>query len=51
MTSDEMERAYQLIDELNKEVSALVGAKLAGEKPEVDEFVRQLMTEQFRFWK
>lgn len=51
MDEDDHERAHELKEALWKEVHDLVDAKLAGEKPEVEELIRLQLTETFRFWK
>jgi len=51
MNEDELDRVYDLIDQLYLQVHALVDATLANENPEVEDLVRTKMTEEFRFWK
>jgi hypothetical protein len=51
MNKDELDRVYDLIDQLYLQVHALVDATLAKENPEVEDLVRTKMNEEFRFWK
>ena len=51
MNENELDRVYDLIDQLYLQVHALVDATLANENPEVENLVRTKMTEEFRFWK
>ena len=51
MSSEELDRVYELIDTLYDKVHDLVDAELVNETTEVSDQVRLMMTEQFRFWK
>jgi hypothetical protein len=51
MTDEQWDRAYALCDMLQKEVKAAVNDKLKSEDADVEEFVRQKLTEDIRFWK
>jgi hypothetical protein len=51
MNEDELDRVYDLIDQLYLQVHALVDATLSNENLEVENLVRTKMTEEFRFWK
>jgi hypothetical protein len=48
---NELDRVYDLVDELYDKVHDLVDAILTNENPEVENLVRIKMTEEFRFWK
>lgn len=51
MSSEELDRVYELIVTLYDKVHDLVDAELVNETTEVSDQVRLMMTEQFRFWK
>lgn len=51
MNEDDDERAFELYDQLWKEIHELVTERLKGENPDVEDYVRDRLTEEFRFWK
>lgn len=51
LTEEEGERARELLNELYGKIHALVDTCLANEPENVEEAVRQQLTEEFRFWK
>lgn len=51
MSMNKDDRAHELFNLLWDKVHDLVDAELDGEDHEVQELVREKMTEQFRFWK
>ena len=51
MNSEDVDKAYELVEQLWKEVHDLMDAKLEGVSDAVEELVRTKMTDEFRFWK
>lgn len=51
MTEDDLDRVYEVREQIETAITALVNKMLAAEKPEVDELVRTQLTENYRFWK
>ena len=51
MTETDWDKVYKLKDKIWSAVHELVDAELAGVSAEIDDEVRQQLTDDFRFWK
>ena len=51
MTKEEQfEAAHIIKDRISLEIHEIVDAALAGTSPEMDELIRELLNDEFRFW-
>lgn len=51
LTDEDHDRVHGLYRALDESFHEVLNGVLAKEKPEVDELVRTMLHEQFRFWK
>lgn len=51
MTEEEFDHAHELRQKIEAAIEALVNDALKNEPAEIDNLIREQMTENFRFWK
>lgn len=51
MTEEQGELAHYLFEDLCRQLWKRVDEQLAGHDPDVEETVRNMLTDQIRFWK
>jgi hypothetical protein len=50
MTEEQFEAAHILKDKISLEIHEIVDAALHNKSPEMDELIRELLNDEFRFW-
>ena len=50
MTEEQFEAAHILKDKISLEIHEIVDAALHSKSPEMDELIRELLNDEFRFW-
>jgi len=51
MNDEDFERAFEVREQLMKEIETLVNERLENETPEVEEMIREQLLENMRYWK
>lgn len=51
MSESDFDKVEEIKNKIWKEVHDLVDANLVNTSPEIEEMIREQLTEQFRFWR